>query len=479
MNPFRSTTIRAFHASAQMLFKDPYKVLGVSNSASAGEIKKAYYQLAKKYHPDVNKESGADEKFQDIQSAYEILSDADQKAKYDQFGAAAFDQSAGGGGHGPGGAGFGGDGPFNPFGGFGFGAGGGGGSAGPFSFHDIFNDAFGRGRGGGSGGGRGAARERMAYKGDDIEMATTITLEDVAQGTSKSISYSTVDDCGTCHGTGMKTGEKRKTCPSCHGTGTAMHVIQGGFQMASTCGTCGGTGVVIPKSAECGTCHAHGVVNNTRTVTIDIPAGIQDGARLRVAGGGDAPEVLADANVQRIRGDLYVRVKVAPHKVFQRSKSDLLYTTTVPFTTAALGGTIEVPMLDKKKIRLKVPQGAQSGMVITVNGAGLPIAGRGNSAKGDYKVSVNVNILKPTTATQTALLEALADAFGDSTARRVSPTWKPEPKADGGAGAEATEATDSSSDSSNKCEHPGFLKKLFNLVTQAHEKDQKAKKENQ
>lgn len=469
--------LQHFHASARHLMKDPYKVLGVDSKASTGDIKKAYYQLAKKYHPDVNKDKGADEKFQDIQSAYEILADADQKAKYDQFGAAAFDQS-GGGGHGGGHPGSYGDGgAYSPFGNFGFGFNGSsGGNAGPFSFHDIFNGAF--GGSGPGGGGRGASREPMAYKGDDIEMATSVTLEDVAHGTSKTISYSTVDDCGTCHGSGMKTGETRKTCPSCRGTGTTMHVIQGGFQMASTCGTCGGTGVVIPKSAECGTCHAHGVVNNTRTVTIDIPAGVQDGARLRVSGGGDAPEVLADANVQRIRGDLYVRIKVQPHKVFQRSKADLLYTTSVPFTTAALGGNIEVPMLDKNKIRLKIPQGAQSGMVITVSGAGLPIGGRSSGSKGDYKVAINVEILKPTTATQTALLEALADAFGDTTARRVSPSWKPESgagaKGDGEA-ATAEDATDAKNDDA-QAGASGFLKKLFNRVTHAHEQDQKASK---
>lgn len=466
--------------------KDPYKVLGVNNSASASEIKKAYYQLAKKFHPDVNKDKGSDERFQDIQSAYEILSDADKKSKYDQFGAAAFDPSAGGGGHGgdpfAGGA-HGGFNPFSNFAGFGFGGNARGGPGAGASFR--FEDLFGFGQQGGRGG-RGHG-ETMIYKGEDIETSTTITLEEVMAGASKAINYSTLDECGSCHGSGLKKNASKKTCPTCGGTGTVMHVVQGGFQMASTCGTCAGSGVIIPKSAECSECHAHGVVNKRQSTTIDIPAGIKDGARLRVQGAGDSPEVLAESDVKRVKGDLYIRIKVAPHKLFTSSGTNILYTTTVPFTTAALGGKIEVPTLGTptvpgRKLRLSVPQGSQSGLVITIPEKGLPLftgqAGR-PSRFGDYKVTINVKIEKPTTATQTALLEALADSYGDTTARRISPSWKPE-QANGSSSTSATESTENDgdvSDSSDKKEGSvgGFLKNFFHRMTHAHEQDQKAK----
>lgn len=473
--------------------KDPYKVLGVGHSASASEIKKSYYQLAKKFHPDVNKDKGADERFQDIQSAYEILSDADKKAKYDQFGAAAFDPNGGAGG--PAGGPFGGGGdpfaggahggfnPFSNFGGFGFGQQAGGGAS--FRFEDL----FGFGQQQGQRGGRGPGGGTMIYKGEDIETSIAITLEDVMSGVSREINYSTLDECGTCHGSGLKKGASRKTCPSCNGTGTTMHVVQGGFQMASTCGTCGGSGVIIPKSSECEECHAHGVVNKRQNTTIDIPAGIKDGSRLRVQGAGDSPEVLAEADVKRVKGDLYIRVKVLPHKLFTPSGTDLLYTTSIPFTTAALGGKIEVPTLGTpgvagRKLRLSVPQGAQSGLVITVPEKGLPLF-TGHSGKstrfGDLKVTVNVKIEKPTSATQTALLEALADSYGDTTARRMSPEWTPDQVAD-------TDAAANGNDSNNAAQHgdgskgnngsvSGFLKNFFHRMTHAHEQDQKAKKD--
>lgn len=498
---------RHFRSSAlAQAMKDPYKVLGVSKNASAKEIKKAYYQLAKKYHPDVNKEKDADEKFQDIQSSYEILSDADKKAKYDQFGAAAFDPSAGGGGPGgaggPGGfGGFGGGDGFNPFSNFGFGFGGGG-QSGDFSFHDIFGDSFGnRGRG------RGSAREQMTYRGDDIEIQTSITLEEVAAGTSKTIHFSTLDECDSCHGSGLKEGKTRKTCPSCNGSGTMVHQVQGGFHLASTCTTCGGSGVIIPKSSECDTCHSRGVVNHAQSRVVDIPAGVEDGVRLRMVGCGDSPEVLAESNVKRIKGDLYVRVRVQPHPIFTRINGhDLSYTAKVPFTTAALGGKILVPVLDKSgkkftsienssKVRIRIPPGTQSGTVISIADRGLPITRRsGHVRHGDYKVNINVEIMKPTTATQIALLEALADSFNDTTANRETVTWKPEPTEfklnldeDTKTGAKSdeknasTESKDSSetskdTESSSHGSMSSFLKNLFSKITHAQEKDKKAGK---
>lgn len=473
--------------------KNPYTVLGVDKGASSSQIKKAYYQLAKKYHPDVNKDNGADERFQDIQSAYEVLSDADKKAQYDQFGAAAFDPAGGPGGASYGGGspfsgGAGGDGAFNPFANFGFGFGGprGSSSGGSFRFEDLFQGFGGQGRR--------DPNEQVAYKGEDIETSTTITLEDVMAGVSKQINYSTMDECGTCRGTGLKKGASRKTCPSCGGTGTTLHVVQGGFQMASTCGTCQGSGVIIPKSSECGDCHAHGVVNKNQHTVIDIPAGISDGARLRVDGAGDSPEVLAESNVKRFKGDLFIRVKVSPHKFFTRHGNDLLYTATIPFTTAALGGKIEVPTLGTpnspgQSIRLSVPQGSQSGLVITIPDKGLPWFNNPRSKKpsryGDYKVTINAKIEKPVTATQTALLEALADAFGDKTAKRVSPSWKPEDtnlnfegeQSTSSKPSESTEGKKSPADAEDNKEGSvgGFLKNLIHRMTHAHEQDQKAK----
>lgn len=457
---------RPFHSSAIALaMKDPYKTIGVDKNASASDIKKAYYKLAKQYHPDINKEKGADEKFQDIQAAYELLSDESKKAQYDQFGAAAFDESGGSSGFGSrsGGA----DGPFNPFGnfgGFGFGTGTGG-SAGGFSFEDLFGGATrGRGRSGGI----------PVYKGDDVEISTTITLEEVARGVAKEVAYSTLDECGTCHGTGLKAGKSKKTCPSCNGSGTSVHIVQGGFQMASTCNTCSGTGVIIPRSSQCGTCGSHGVVNNTKKTVLDIPAGVSDGIRLRLSHEGDSPDIASDSNVRKIKGDLYIRVKVRPHNIFTRERSDLLHTVSIPMTTAALGGKIEVPTLLKGKIRLNIPQATQSGMVITVPEEGLPVPDR-KGHKGDYKVTVKVKVPKPTTATQTALLEALADSFHDNTARRISPSWKPE-----AAAAEATQSTEApdtttetKDDSAKGKVVGGFLRNLINRITHAHEEDQK------
>lgn len=476
---------RQFHSTElREAMKDPYKAIGVDRTASASEIKKAYYKLAKQYHPDINKEKGADEKFQDIQAAYELLSDDSKKQQYDQYGASAFDES--GGSSGFGGRSGGSDGPFNPFsnfGGFGFGGGAGGGGAQGFNFEDLF--------GGGNSRGRGRSGGMPVYKGDDVEISATVTLEEVARGVAKEVEYSTLDDCGTCHGSGLKAGKSKKTCPSCNGTGTMVHIVQGGFQMAATCSTCAGTGVIIPRSSQCGTCHSRGVVNNTKKSVIDIPAGVPDGIRLRLSNEGDSPDIASDANVHKLKGDLYIRVKVRAHNVFQRERSDLLHTVHIPMTTAALGGKIEVPTLLKGKIRLNIPQATQSGMVITVPDEGLPLPDR-KGKHGDYKINVKVQVMKPTTATQTALLEALADSFNDTTARRVSPSWKPsstdstdkgetsnskhepEVKDDGNASSGESGVTDNAAEKGNVV--GGFLRNLIHRITHAHEEDQKSSK---
>jgi molecular chaperone DnaJ len=395
-----------------LAMRDPYTVLGVERKASAKDIKKKYYDLAKKYHPDVNKEDGADKKFQEIQSSYEILSDDEKRRQYDQFGAAAFEQGAG---PGPGGAGQSSDGPFNPFGNFsgfqGFDFGGGQ----SFKFEDL----FGFGDMGGSGAGRRGRNTMMHYKGDDIEVMAHITLEEAASGKAQKIEYATLDQCGTCHGSGLKSGQKKQTCSACGGSGSTIHLMQGGFQMASTCGVCEGTGVTIPRSSQCGTCHAKGVVQKTRTTEIDIPGGISDGMRLKLAGEGDSPAVLNGTNIQISKGDLYVRVRIKPHSLFKRSQDDLLYSASIPITTAVLGGKVEVPTLGGgRKLQLNVPRGTQSGSQVTIHDQGFPVLNR-RGVKGDLKVTFDVKIPRADGTAQMALFEALADALDDKTAKRT------------------------------------------------------------
>lgn len=379
----------------QAQMRDPYKVIGVNSNATSREIKKAYYQLAKKYHPDVNKEQGAEQRFHDIQAAYELLSDETKKQQYDNFGAAAFEQ---------GGASQRGDSPF-------------GGQAHNFSFHDLFNQAFGSHQ---------RPRGPMMYKGDNVEVTVSVTLEEVSQGATKDIEYSTMDECGTCHGSGLAIGKHKHVCPSCQGSGSTIHMIHGGFRMASTCSTCSGSGMVIPRSSACRTCDARGVVRVTKKNMIDVPVGASDGLRLRVLGQGHSPEVLTgnDDSVRVQKGDLIVQVHVKPHKLFQRDRSNILYTASVPMTTAALGGKIEVPSLVRgpgQPIRLRIQAATQSGMVITIPDEGLAMnvgGGRGTSHRGALKVTIKVQVPRPLTASQTALLEALADEIKDTTARR-------------------------------------------------------------
>lgn len=397
--------------------KDPYTTLGVGKSASASEIKKAYYGLAKKFHPDTNKDPKAKDHFAEIQSAYEILSDPKKKEQYDQFGAAAFDPSAGGG---PGGDPFGGGSPFSGFGGGQGGFGGFGGGQGGFGFEDLFNQAF-----GGGGGGRGRGRnpfQETAVVGDNIEVQTTISFLEAAKGTSKTINITPLVSCNTCSGNGLKAGAKRTACPSCGGSGTRVHFMSGGFQMASTCNTCSGSGTTVPKGSQCKTCHGDGVVRERKTLTVDIPGGIEDGMRLRVDGQGDAPALGAtgDANARGVKGDLYVFVRIAPDQKFSRAGSDILYTATIPFTTALLGGDITVPTLDGK-VNVKVATGTATGDKMTLTGMGMKklSSARGRAGSGDLKVEFRVNMPKYLTANQRTLVEMLANEMGDKTAKRV------------------------------------------------------------
>lgn len=439
---------RQFHATSRKFINfDPYETLGVSKDASQQDVKKAYYQLVKKYHPDVNKEKDAEKRFHKIQESYELLSDKDKRAQYDQFGAGAFDEH--GNSNPYAGNPFGGNGnPFggnagNPFGGMGF------------DFEDLFKQAF-------NGGGRGSRGGLFVteHVGDNIEVLKSISFKDAIFGTKVQVNYKAVDSCGTCQGSGLKKGKKKSTCPTCHGTGQSTHIV-GGFHMASTCGTCQGSGVIVPKKDECGTCRGRGVEEVPKSNTVDLPCGIADGTRLRVPGAGDAPFVTKDPYNQTRNGDLIIRVHVAKDPVFSREDEKIVVNKDVWMTTAALGGEIVVPTIDGQNIKLKVRPGVQSGRTLTIPDKGVPI-NRNINNRGDMKVVLNVKTLVPETPVQTALLEALADAFNDKNAKRTDAHWKVEPEED--TGDNVGETYDEKDLHPSKLNRIGkFLGKFFNM----------------
>ncbi|KAI0144336.1 putative mitochondrial DnaJ chaperone [Xylariaceae sp. FL1272] len=452
---------RAFHATPNALaIKDPYKALGVGKSASSGEIKKAYYGLAKKFHPDTNKDPTAKDKFAEIQSAYEVLSDPKKKEQYDQFGAAGFDPN--GAPHPGGGNPFGEGNPFSGFGrqGGGFGA--------DFNFEDIFS-AFTGGRGGpfgGAAGGRGGARNPFGQEilvGENIEVQTNISFMEAAKGTSKTITIHPMVSCKPCGGSGLKPGTKRTDCKSCGGTGTQVHFMQGGFQMASTCSTCKGSGQVAPRGSDCRTCSGNGVTRERKTITVDIPAGIEDGMRLRLDGEGDAPITggMADASARMTRGDLYVMIRVAADPKFKRSGSDILYTASIPLTTAMLGGEATIPTLDGE-VNVKIATGTNTGDKLTLGGMGMKKLGARRGGAGDLRVEFRVAMPKYLSANQRTIVEMLADEMGDKTAKRIMNVKMP-----------GSESTSSSSEPkvARKDDDPathkdeGFLKSMWHNFT--------------
>lgn len=390
----------------------------MEKDASAGDIKKAYYGLAKKYHPDTNKDPKAKDKFAQAQSAYEILTDPKKKEAWDQYGAAAFDQGAG---PSPGGDPFAGGGPFGGAAGAGgFGGFGAGGFGADFSFEDLFKQFGGQqARRGRSGRGNPFQQEEILV-GENIEVQTSISFMEAAKGTSRSIQITPLTTCSTCSGNGLKTGTKRTECKSCNGTGTRVHFMQGGFQMASTCGTCGGQGVTIPRGSECKTCSGDGVVRERKSMTVDIPGGIEDGMKLRLDQEGDAPitGTATNPNSRTIRGDLYVYVRVATDPKFSRSGSDVLYTASIPLTTAVLGGEVKIPTLDGE-VKVKVATGTATGDKITLSGMGMKKLNTRRSGSGDLKVEFKVTMPKYLSANQRTIVEMLADEMEDKTAKRI------------------------------------------------------------
>ena len=351
--------------------KDLYEVLGVSRSASDDEIKKAFRKLAMKYHPDRNPDNEeAVEKFKEIQNAYAILSDPQKKAAYDQYGHAGVDPNMGGG--------FGG--------GFGGGAG--------FDFSDIFSQMFGGAAGGGG--------RQQSYQGADLQYAVEITLEEAAAGLKKRITIPTYKECDICHGSGAKPGTSVSTCSTCGGSGT-IHVRQAIFQLQQTCPTCHGSGKQIKD--PCTSCRGEGRVKTTKTVEVNIPAGIDDGQRIRLSGEGEPGQHGAPS------GDLYVVVHVKAHKTFERNGLDLHCELPISFATAALGGEVEVPTLEGK-VKLTIPKETQTGRRMRVKGKG--IKSLRSSATGDLYCHVLVETPVNLTDRQKELLEEFERISGES-----------------------------------------------------------------
>lgn len=353
--------------------RDYYEVLGVEKNASDSEIKKAYRKLAMKYHPDQNPgDKGAEERFKEVNEAYEVLSDADKKARYDQYGFAGVDPN------------------FNP----GFG----GGGAGGFGFGDlgdIFGDIFG---GFGFGGG-GSARQNAPQKGQNIVAQVEITFEEAAFGVEKEINTAVIEDCGKCHGSGCADGASPEVCSACHGTGTVRTTRQtafGTFAQQSACPQCGGAGKIIKN--PCPTCKGKGRVRRNKKLSVQIPAGIDDGQSVRVRGEGNV------GTNGGPRGDLLVTVSVRRHKIFQRDGSNVLCEMPITFAQAALGADIEVPTLDGK-VRYHVPEGTQTGTTFRLKGKGMYYVGY--KTRGDQFVTVTVETPTNLTREQKDLLRQL------------------------------------------------------------------------
>lgn len=408
---------RTFSSSSRSnaSIKDPYATLGVKRDASTKDIKSAYYDLAKKFHPDTSKEKGAKERFVEIQSAYDILSDEKKKAAFDQYGSTdgspGFDPFGGGGGGGSPFAGFGG---FEGFSGGGFQSfGGGAGNA-----SDIFEGLFGAFGGGRRSQGAGFAGEA---RGEDLETTIQISFEEACRGTNKSITIAPVERCNTCEGQGLKKGAKRKTCGVCNGTGTRTFVIQSGFQMASTCPACNGAGQTVGPGDECGPCEGVGRVRTRKTIDVKVPPGVDDGAKIRMEGQGDVP--LQGAGTA---GSLYVRIGVRPSKIWRRQGNNLYYPATIPFHTAILGGKVRVPTLEGN-VDVRVPAGTQVGDEMLLRGRGVTNVLR-RTEKGDLLVQFQVTIPRSLSKSQKEILQRYVDDVeGIRPTAATSPSPTPTP----------------------------------------------------
>lgn len=363
--------------------RDYYEVLGVSRDATPDDLKKAYRKLAVKYHPDKNPgDKAAEEKFKEVSEAYDILNDADKRAAYDRYGHAAF---AGGMG-GP--------------------AGGGGGFHNPF---DIFNEVFGGGGGGGifetffGGGGGRSRRADGPQRGADLRYGLEITLEEAAHGAQREIDYERQVGCKTCRGSGSTSGSGKKSCRTCGGVGQVI-MSRGIFQVQQACPDCQGSGEIV--SDPCRDCRGTGMTKESARVRINIPAGIEDGSRLRSSGNGNAGTKNGPA------GDLYVVIQVKQHEIFEREGDDLHCQMPLSFTSAALGGEIIVPTMGAKAT-VKVPAGTQNGTTFRLRGKGMKTLG--SDHHGDLYVHVQIAVPTKLSAEQRAKLEDYAKSLGETT----------------------------------------------------------------
>ncbi|PHS75607.1 MAG: molecular chaperone DnaJ [Rhodospirillaceae bacterium] len=356
-----------------MAKQDYYELLGVSKGADASEMKKAYRKLAMKYHPDKNPDDKtAEQKFKDLNEAYEILKDEEKRAAYDRFGHAAFEQG------GPGGPG-------------GFGGGGGGGGG----FADIFEEMFG-------GGGRGGHEQQ--HHGSDLRFNMDISLEDAFNGKSTEIRVPTSVACDSCDGSGAKKGTKPVSCATCSGAGR-VRMQQGFFTVERTCPSCHGQGSVIKD--PCRKCSGTGRVHKEKTLSVNIPAGVETGTRIRLSGEGEAGMRGAHA------GDLYIFINVNTHKIFQRDGANIHVRVPVPMTTAILGGSVEVPTVDGNRARINIPAGTQSGQQFRLRAKGMSMLR--TSSRGDMFVEFSVETPVNLTNKQKELLKEFRELGGDET----------------------------------------------------------------
>ena len=363
-----------------MAKRDFYEVLGLSKSADEKEIKRAYKRLAMKYHPDRNQgDKESESKFKEIKEAYEILSDAQKRAAYDQYGHAAFEQ----GGFGGQGGGFGGGADFGDI------------------FGDVFGDIFGGGR-----------RQQRASRGSDLQYNMDLTLEEAVRGITKEIRIPTLETCDKCHGSGAKEGTSAETCSTCHGAGQ-VHLRQGFFTVQQACPTCHGRGKVIKE--PCSKCHGDGRVERYKTLSVKIPAGVDTGDRIRLSGEGEAGENGAPA------GDLYVQVHVRQHHIFERDGNNLYCEVPINFAIAALGGEIEVPTLDGR-VKLKIPAETQTGKMFRMKGKGVKSVR--SSTVGDLMCRVVVETPVKLNEKQKELMEQLGESFGGKSGEKNTPRSK-------------------------------------------------------